>query len=473
MIACADQHRVPAGRRSRSSGSASRARSRGGSRCTRGSASSGAALDELPDGPVIVRTGPLTEGELGEVIRASSAAIACTSTTRSRRSSRPTRSTGISRSAHRAGAATATDAPGAKYGDARSRRRRRHGVGDYVNCPLNKAEYEAFVAAVNAGRKVLPHDFEEPRYFESCMPIEVMAERGARDAARSGRCGRSACAIRAPAIGRGRSSSCAPRIAIATALQPRRLPDPARVPRAAADLPDDPGARDAPSSCGSARSIATRTSMRRRGSARASSCATRPQRPVRGPAHRRRGLHRVVRDGAASSRGCSPSELARPRARPPPPTTMLGGLYHHVTAPRERGLQVRADQRQLRPVAAARRRAQGQPQAADGRARARRPRRVARANAGGGVARRARSARASRAPRHRARHGSPRRPAAADHRRTDSPRRRPCRGRARAPSSTTSPRRRCRQSTPTSRSTARSRCRDTSRMVPRVPRGRR
>ena len=43
---------------------------------------------------------------------------------------------------------------------------------------MNKVEYEAFVEAVNAGRKVLPHDFEEPRYFESCMPIEVMAERG-------------------------------------------------------------------------------------------------------------------------------------------------------------------------------------------------------------------------------------------------------------------------------------------------------
>jgi methylenetetrahydrofolate--tRNA-(uracil-5-)-methyltransferase len=52
------------------------------------------------------------------------------------------------------------------------------GVGDYVNCPLTKLEYEAFVAAVHAGRKILPHDFEEPRYFESCMPIEVMAERG-------------------------------------------------------------------------------------------------------------------------------------------------------------------------------------------------------------------------------------------------------------------------------------------------------
>src|SRR4029079_17539810 len=59
------------------------------------------------------------------------------------------------------------------------------GVGDYVNCPMNKDEYEAFVAAVVAGRKVLPHDFEEPRYFESCLPIEVMADRG-RDVLRHG-----------------------------------------------------------------------------------------------------------------------------------------------------------------------------------------------------------------------------------------------------------------------------------------------
>src|SRR4030095_11840640 len=49
---------------------------------------------------------------------------------------------------------------------------------DYYNRPMNKAGDGAFVALVNAGRKVLPHDFEEPRYFESCMPIEVMAERG-------------------------------------------------------------------------------------------------------------------------------------------------------------------------------------------------------------------------------------------------------------------------------------------------------
>jgi methylenetetrahydrofolate--tRNA-(uracil-5-)-methyltransferase len=50
--------------------------------------------------------------------------------------------------------------------------------GDYVNCPLNRHEYEAFVAAVRAGRKVTPHSFEEAHYFEGCLPIEVMAERG-------------------------------------------------------------------------------------------------------------------------------------------------------------------------------------------------------------------------------------------------------------------------------------------------------
>ncbi|MEW5737422.1 MAG: methylenetetrahydrofolate--tRNA-(uracil(54)-C(5))-methyltransferase (FADH(2)-oxidizing) TrmFO [Myxococcota bacterium] len=49
---------------------------------------------------------------------------------------------------------------------------------DYLNLPMTKDEYLAFVQAVRAGAKVAPHDFEEPRYFEGCLPIEVMAERG-------------------------------------------------------------------------------------------------------------------------------------------------------------------------------------------------------------------------------------------------------------------------------------------------------
>jgi methylenetetrahydrofolate--tRNA-(uracil-5-)-methyltransferase len=50
--------------------------------------------------------------------------------------------------------------------------------GDYLNCPLDRDEYEAFVTAVRAGRKVASHSFEEARYFEGCLPVEVMAERG-------------------------------------------------------------------------------------------------------------------------------------------------------------------------------------------------------------------------------------------------------------------------------------------------------
>lgn len=50
----------------------------------------------------------------------------------------------------------------------------------YLNCPFDKAQYEAFVAALRAAEKVAPRGFEHARYFEGCLPIEVMAERGVR-----------------------------------------------------------------------------------------------------------------------------------------------------------------------------------------------------------------------------------------------------------------------------------------------------
>ena len=55
-----------------------------------------------------------------------------------------------------------------------------HEEGDYINCPLNKEEYEAFVEAVLAAPKMELKDFEKEleRYFEGCMPIEVLAGRG-------------------------------------------------------------------------------------------------------------------------------------------------------------------------------------------------------------------------------------------------------------------------------------------------------
>jgi methylenetetrahydrofolate--tRNA-(uracil-5-)-methyltransferase len=56
----------------------------------------------------------------------------------------------------------------------------RYGKGgdDYINCPLSEAEYDAFIAAVVAADKVALHPFEKPVYFEGCMPIEEMARRG-------------------------------------------------------------------------------------------------------------------------------------------------------------------------------------------------------------------------------------------------------------------------------------------------------
>ncbi len=50
---------------------------------------------------------------------------------------------------------------------------------DYINCPMDKAQYEAFVAALVAGEKTDFREFEKNTpYFDGCLPIEVMAERG-------------------------------------------------------------------------------------------------------------------------------------------------------------------------------------------------------------------------------------------------------------------------------------------------------
>ncbi len=50
---------------------------------------------------------------------------------------------------------------------------------DYINCPLDRAQYDAFIDALIAGEKVSFHDWEATTpYFDGCLPIEVMAERG-------------------------------------------------------------------------------------------------------------------------------------------------------------------------------------------------------------------------------------------------------------------------------------------------------
>ena len=53
------------------------------------------------------------------------------------------------------------------------------GSADYINCPLDRAQYEGFLAALHAAEKTEFKDWEKDTpYFEGCLPIEVMAERG-------------------------------------------------------------------------------------------------------------------------------------------------------------------------------------------------------------------------------------------------------------------------------------------------------
>lgn len=50
--------------------------------------------------------------------------------------------------------------------------------GDYINCPMNKEEYDNFYKEIINAKTVEMHDFENNKVFESCMPIEISAKRG-------------------------------------------------------------------------------------------------------------------------------------------------------------------------------------------------------------------------------------------------------------------------------------------------------
>jgi len=59
------------------------------------------------------------------------------------------------------------------------------GEGDYLNCPLTREEYDTFYDALVAAESATIHDFDKEKFFEGCLPIEVMAHRG-RDTLRFG-----------------------------------------------------------------------------------------------------------------------------------------------------------------------------------------------------------------------------------------------------------------------------------------------
>ena len=52
------------------------------------------------------------------------------------------------------------------------------GEGDYLNCPLTREEYDRFYDAVVSAESATVHDFDKEKFFEGCLPIEVMAHRG-------------------------------------------------------------------------------------------------------------------------------------------------------------------------------------------------------------------------------------------------------------------------------------------------------
>ncbi|MFN7917250.1 MAG: methylenetetrahydrofolate--tRNA-(uracil(54)-C(5))-methyltransferase (FADH(2)-oxidizing) TrmFO [Vicinamibacterales bacterium] len=135
--------------------------------------------------PVIVATGPLTSealsADIARLIGGSSLyfydaispivlaeSIDRTKVFRQSRWDRSIRAGGTETGAGRAGEAGGTEvACGVDDGQ-----------GDYLNCPFTKDEYEQFYEALIHAESATVHDFDKERFFEGCLPIEVMAHRG-------------------------------------------------------------------------------------------------------------------------------------------------------------------------------------------------------------------------------------------------------------------------------------------------------
>ncbi len=122
-------------------------------------------LLELPEGPAIVATGPLTAPGLSQAIQA-----LCGGALSFFDAAAPI-VTKESIDMNKCFAAS-------RYG---------RGEEDYINCPMNKAEYEAFAQALLQAERAPVHGFDSrgPKVYEGCMPIEVLASRGG-DAIRFG-----------------------------------------------------------------------------------------------------------------------------------------------------------------------------------------------------------------------------------------------------------------------------------------------
>jgi methylenetetrahydrofolate--tRNA-(uracil-5-)-methyltransferase len=116
-------------------------------------------VDRIPDErPLVIATGPLTSGGLADDIA---------------------RVVGAEHLAYYDAIAPIVSGDSIDWGRAfRASRYDKGGDDAYVNCPLDETEYDNFVKAILESEKVTPREFEEVRYFEGCLPIEVMAARG-------------------------------------------------------------------------------------------------------------------------------------------------------------------------------------------------------------------------------------------------------------------------------------------------------
>ena len=114
-------------------------------------------VTEVPEGPVIIATGPLTSDDLSKAIG---------------------EYFGADYLHFFDAAAPLVTAESIDMDHAWWQSRYDRGTPDYINCAMNREEYEAFIKELVSAEEAPVHGFEDKNVFEGCMPVEVMARRG-------------------------------------------------------------------------------------------------------------------------------------------------------------------------------------------------------------------------------------------------------------------------------------------------------
>jgi methylenetetrahydrofolate--tRNA-(uracil-5-)-methyltransferase len=110
----------------------------------------------IPEGPTIIATGPLTSGDLSKAIEEALGDGGLTFFD------------AIAPILHRDSLDESIIFAAGRFGE----------DSDYLNCPMSQDEYTAFIEALNEGESHEGHEWDKVPYFEGCLPVEVMAERG-------------------------------------------------------------------------------------------------------------------------------------------------------------------------------------------------------------------------------------------------------------------------------------------------------